>query len=335
MNVEQVDFLAEWLHLALDMPDGFARWQDAFDHVRVQWQLERAQRLLRLTKQSTLAPRDRSLVYHAEGMLHAQRGDWPQAVACLMRAVDLLEDSPHVEDGITVLNDLGMLLRLQGNHAGAWAAHEQALSLAQAIEHPRLIAEGHGQLGLDLEHQDEVNRAIEHFSRALAHYQALHDDEEAARMLNHLGEAHWRNGDLTAATDSLQQARTVLQAGAGDAYMAAQIEGNLGNVAYEANDLDEAEARWRSAMTAMDALGVVFDKIALLNNLGSLAYARRDYQTAADYYLESLSLAEELGDERGVQEALHNLAIVGEHLEDYDEDGHEDSAQHVENPGNR
>lgn len=315
MNDEQVDFLAEWLYLALDRPGGFARWQDAFDHVRVQWQLEQAQRLLRLTKQSTLAARDRSLVYHAEGMLHAQRGDWSRAVDCLMRAVDLLEDSPHVEEGIAILNDLGMLLRLQGNHAGAWAAHEQALSLAQAIEHPRLVAVGLDQLGLDLEHQGEVSQAIEHFSRALAHCQALGDHEETARMLNHLGEAHWRNGDLAAARKSLQQAKAVLQAGVDNAYLAAQIEGNLGNVAYAANDLDEAEARWRSAMLAMDALGVVFDKIALLNNLGSLAYARLDYQTAADYYLESLSLAQELGDERGIQEALRNLAIVGEHLE--------------------
>lgn len=308
MTTHAIDYLAEWIHLALDMDDGFEEWEDAFDEARVAWQLEQAQRLLRESKQAALAQRERALVYHGEGMLHAQLGDWSRAVDQLMQAVDLLEDSPHVEEGIMILSDLGMVLRLQANHEGAQAAHEQALSLAQAIEHPRLIAEGWSQLGLDLEHRGEAEQAIGHFQQALAQYEALDDQEEVARTLNHLGEAYWRTDDLAAAYKTLE--RALAQARAGDAYLAAQIEGNLGNVYYEQGHLAEAEACWRSALAAFDALNVVFDKVGLLNNLGGLAFSRQDYTTAQSYFQESLALARDLGDERGINEALHNVAVV-------------------------
>jgi len=249
-------------------------------------------------------------VHHSEGMLHAQLGDWPRAVAQLMRAVDLLKDSPHVEDGIMILDDLGMVLRLQANHEGAQAAHEQALSLTQAIEHPRLIAEAWGQLGLDLEHRGDAEQAIKYFLQALAQYEVLDDQDEVARTLNHLGEVYWRTGDLDGALKTLEWALALAQARAGDAHLAAQIEGNLGNVHYEQGHLAEAEACWRSALATFDALNVVFDKVGLLNNLGGLTFSRQDYATALSYFQDSLALARDLGDERGINEALHNLALV-------------------------
>lgn len=310
MKAGSADYLAEWLHQGFDGPNGFEQWQSAFDSARVSWQLPQAQRLLQTSKQVALSTRDRAMVCYAEGMLQAQLGDWQRSQDRLLRAIDLLEESPYAEEGIMILNDLGMILRLQGNHEGALAAHEQALSLAADLDDPRLLAEGWEQLGLDLEHQGEISPAIEYLHKALAQYDALGEQDESVRALNHLGEAYWRNGELRDARVYLEQAWELAHMGHGDAYLHAQISGNLGTVAYEEGDLAEAERQWQASLAAIDALGVVFDKVGLLNNLGGLAFSREEYETAATYYVESFSLAQELGDERGIEEATHNLALV-------------------------
>ena len=145
-----------------------------------------------------------------------------------------------------------------------------------------------------------------------------------AFVLNHLGEALWRTGRLAEARSALTGALDLLASAGDDPYLHAQVEGNLGNVAYEEGDLDAAASLWQSALTSMDQLGVVFDKIGLLNNLGGLAYARADYGRALEFFQESLELAQELGDERGVQEALHNVALVmAEHDEAVGSEQHE------------
>lgn len=62
----------------------------------------------------------------------------------------------------------------------------------------------------------------------------------------------------------------------------------------------------------MGQLGVVFDKIGLLNNLGGLAYARADRATALEFFHESLALAQELGDLETAEQVRHNLTVLAE-----------------------
>lgn len=75
-------------------------------------------------------------------------------------------------------------------------------------------------------------------------------------------------------------------------------------------DLIEAEVQWLAALTSFDALGVVFDRIGVLNNLGSLAVQRQQTELALDYFGRSLTLAEAIGDQRGLKTALTNMALV-------------------------
>ncbi len=293
------------------LKDGIDRWRVFFDQTRTAWQLDQAQKLLRLTKRASFSNRDLALVRYSEGLLYAQLGEWDRSIKCFMHGVDLLEDSEYVEEGIWILNDLGMVLRLQGNHQGAEAAHRQALSLAEEIDQPHLIVEVLEHLGLDLEHRENVVEAIDYFRQALAQRETLGDEGELLHILNHLGRAFWLQGDLSAAQDTFQRALTILRAtDSPNLYLAAQIQANLGNIFYEQDNLFEAEDCWQAALDIFNTLGVVYDKIGLLNNLGGLAFNRGDYATAKSYYQHSLALARDLGDWRGIVEALTNLGVT-------------------------
>jgi tetratricopeptide (TPR) repeat protein len=310
VTAERNDYLSEWMHLALQQQAGIQAWQETFDGACVSWQLDRAQRLLREAKRTALTDRERATVYHGEGMHHAQLGDWSRAVDCMMAAVDLLEETEFVEDGILLLNDLGMVLRLQGNAAGADAAHQQALSLAREIEQPFLIADALEQIGLDKMHQKAFAVALDFFQEALSQREALGDRNGLVRTLNHLGDLRRQIGDLGAAREALERSRMLLVESDDAVYVAAQITANLGNVHFEEGALAEAEDCWRSALATFDALGAIFDRIAILNNLGGLAFQRHAYETALDYYGQSLALAYDLGDQRGLEAAMTNFALV-------------------------
>jgi len=305
------DYLTEWVQCALENYERIDDWQTHFDQARVGWQLDQAQKLLRVAKRSSLSRRGLAFVRYSEGTLNAQLGKWDRAVKSFMQGVDLLEESEYVEEGIWILNDLGMVLRLQGNYQGAEAAHQQALLLARGVEQPYLIAEALEQLGLDLEHRENVAAAIDYFREALAQRETFNDEVELVHILNHLGRALWLQGDLAIAQETLRRASTILKAAEGsDMYLTAQIQANLGNVHYQQGHLTEAENCWRMALETFTSLGVLYDKVGLLNNLGGLAFEKGDHNIAESYFQESLALARDLGDQRGIVEALTNQGTV-------------------------
>lgn len=310
MTTTATDYLAEWTHHTLLQPSGFTIWWNQLDEALVSWQLDHVQRLLREAKRVSLPADERARIYHGEGRYFSQLGEWAQAIKCMMAAIDLLEETEYVEEGIAIMLDLGMALRIQGNQAGAKAAQEQALLLAQEIERVDLAAEALEQIGLNLEHAGEPDTALGYYQQALTHWQALEDTEQHVHSLNHIGDAQRSLGELTAAQQSLEMALTLVAQLADRTYLQAQIKGNLGGVYHDQGKLDAAEEEWLAALAIFDGLGVYFDKIAVLNNLGSLAVQRQQPALALEYFGRSFTLAEALDDQRGIKTALTNMAIV-------------------------
>ncbi len=311
MTASSLDYLTEWLQFILADEDGFEQWLTYFGEACVAWQLEQAQTLLRAAKRTSLPTKDLALVRYSEGMLYAQLGEWDRAVKSFMQGLDLLEDSQYVEEGIWILNELGMVLRLQGNHQGAEAAHRQAWLLAKEIARPDLIAEALEHLGLNLEHRGNNPDALNYFQQALAQREALGEENKLAYILNHLGRVYWLKDDLSMAHDAFQRALDILESADNqNTYLITQIQSNLGNVFHQQGHLGKAESHWRSTLEKFNTLGVVYDKVGLLNNLGALAVSKADDVAARKYFRESLELARELGDQRGEIEALNNLGII-------------------------
>lgn len=318
MNGRKSNFLGDWAAVVLNAPDGFARWHAQIERLRVGWQLDDAFHLVREAKRLSLPQPQHALVLHSEAMLYAQLGDWTNVVKRLMQAIDGLEDTPYIEEGMGLLLDLGMILRVQGNFAGAQAAHEQVLELAVEMEDVSFQAEASAQLGLTALHQENFPDAIARFTQALTFQQRIGNQVEQARIHNHLGDCYRRREEIALAAEHLQQALELLPPDDPNSHLRGQILGNLGSVAFAQDDLAAAEQLWRTALAIFDEIGATFDKAGLLNNLGGLALQQERYDEAIVLLRESLALAEELGDERGQQEARMNLVLAVARRENID-----------------
>ncbi len=299
---EPFDFWLEYLALQPDL----ASWEETFDRARVNWRIDLCWRLLREARRRAAMPLQLAILWHSEGLLQAQSGDWPGAETCYRKALDALP-SVEVERRLLLLGDVGMLHRLRGDTQATLEVHRQQLELAQAQGQVWLQADALGQLGLDCETNGDWANAREYLERALTLHQNLSHADGVAVSHKHLGLVLWRQGELVEAQAYLEQSLAAFER-SGQRYDMAQTEGNLGNLCYERDDLEGAERHYRRTLSIVEELGVISDKIGLLNNLGALALARQDYDQTARFYHESLALTRELGDRCAVELMKQGLA---------------------------
>jgi tetratricopeptide (TPR) repeat protein len=116
-------------------------------------------------------------------------------------------------DGV---NNLGLVLKDQGDLAGARDAYERALAIDEAVfgpDHPK-VATDVNNLGLVLQDQGDLTGARAAFERALAIDEAVFgpDHPNVARDVNNLGLVLQDQGDLAGARTAYERALAIDEA---------------------------------------------------------------------------------------------------------------------------
>jgi tetratricopeptide (TPR) repeat protein len=171
----------------------------------------------------------------------------------------------------------------------------------------------------------------------LARLEAEHDnlraalawamDEEAAVALR-LGVAlgpYWRvRGHLSEGRQWLERllARGVgTPTGGGEgaelAGLGAQARTIAGNLTFDQGDYALATALYQESLALARELGDSRGVATSLNNLGMVATSQGDYEGATAFLDESLALHRQLGSQEGIARALHNLGRVATGRSDY------------------
>ncbi|HUM69820.1 MAG TPA: protein kinase, partial [Chloroflexota bacterium] len=207
---------------------------------------------------------------------------------------------------------LEQLIR-RGELAGVQAAHARyCLALAEeAASHyqdPTLntwlhrLESAHDNLRAAL---NWSSHSSEHITTGLALAVAL---TPFWRLRNHLAEGRrWLDSMLPVA----HTAPRPLQAAA---YRAA------GTLAHYHQDYPAAETQLQTSLALWQNLDAPAESevASTLNLLGSVAWAEERYEAATQYYNQSLTIQQRLGNRRQVAQTLHNLGLVAHHQGHYD-----------------
>jgi tetratricopeptide (TPR) repeat protein len=94
---------------------------------------------------------------------------------------------------------------------------------------------------------------------------------------------------------------------------------NLGMIAQERREFDEAEAWYRKSLALEEKLKDEYGQASTLHQLGMIAEERRDFDEAEEWYRKSLALEEKLKNEYGQASTLHQLGMIAEERRDFDE----------------
>jgi tetratricopeptide (TPR) repeat protein len=224
-----------------------------------------------------------------------------------------------------LLNELGRHLRMVADLAGARAAHERALAIAENTFGPNdpRVAVQVNNLGLVLRALGDLAGARAAYERALAIDEKTFgpDRPEVAIDINNLGAVLWALGDLVGARAAFERALAIDEKAFGrDHPRVANRVNNLGLVLRDLGDLAGARAAHERALAIDEKIfGPDHPEVAIdINNLGSALRALGDLVGARAAYERALAIDEKSfgPDHPEVATDVNNFGLVLQDLGD-------------------
>lgn len=236
----------------------------------------------------------------------ALRGESKEAQEILR---ELVERYPH---------DLEARVDLASSYGEAGLLADGRRILEEVVEisprHPRawyLLAKYSIQAG-------DLRPAVEEYLvRALVIQNQLGNEQGRADVLNAMGVAYHRLGELERAEERYREAAE-LRRRVGDTRGAAATLRNLGSIASMRGRYDEAETLYARVGELLEDLDDHHGLASLQNRLGLLAEERGRYREALELYRRSLKMRRDLGDARTLTESYNNVGYAYYLLGEYE-----------------
>ena len=244
------------------------------------------------------------------------------------KAPVLLATDLPVDDLLDELVSTTLLTRLEGTDGSSpqWFVHRWTASVMERQE----------ESAVETAEEDKAERHRRAAAYWMWHYRTTAQSQEAD--VNDLMEcyAHFAEaGDVEQSDDAAQRAASILNRIGrwDDEWKLAnrQLQDTrlgksrqeawhyqLGVLAQARGDYDTARNRYQQALAIFEELGDRAGMAATYGQLGVLAQARGDYDTARNRYQQALAIFEELGDRAGMANTYHNLGILARARGDYD-----------------
>ncbi len=205
---------------------------------------------------------------------------------------------------------LGEIHRTMGDDAAAVAALERVVRLGPDEV---LAARAHQRLGeLARLHADWVD-AMRHYDRALAVLRHGDSHAELPAILRAKGSVHWRQQNFTQARRLMAEAKVEAQALHDDRELAA-ISIEMGNIANEEGDLEEAREHYNRAIETLKALEPSVQLARAYNNLGDTHIKARQWQAAIPFFEETLRISRRIRDKQWMGWGAFNAAECYAHV---------------------
>ncbi|WP_053586758.1 tetratricopeptide repeat protein [Actinomyces sp. oral taxon 414] len=232
-----------------------------------------------------------------------------------------------VDDLLDELVSTTLLTRLQSadGSSAQWFVHRWTASAMERQE----------ELAVETAEEDKVARHRRAAAYWMWHYRTAAQSREAdvndlMECYAHFGEAE----DVEQSDDAAQRAANILDLiGRWDdewRLINRQFQNprlsksrqaiwhhQLGVLAQARGDYDTAHDRYQQSLTIFEELGDRANMAKTYHQLGTLAQARGDYDTAHTYYQRALTIFEELGNRAGMATSYHALGVLAQDRGDY------------------
>ncbi len=226
---------------------------------------------------------------------------------------------------VTLYESLGDVLALTGDYGGARAHYEHLIRLLDhhgAEDRPLRQATLQRKIGNTYEHQGNPEPALDWFSRATATIAAAEPGDatqlECARILNGVGWVAFRQNDLDAAQQHLDQALIWTNTQAADDTRA-RILNRLGGIAWQRGEIELAQRYVEQSLAASEQSGNLVDQARALNNLGNLTGSQGSLDNSIRYSLRALAINERIGNRRELAITANNIGCTFFDRGEYDQ----------------
>jgi DNA-binding SARP family transcriptional activator len=193
---------------------------------------------------------------HKLGGVHDRLGDWQAAASHYEAAVAGLPDDAGKARAYA---DWSLTAHRRGDRGQAIELADRALTLAEAADDTKALAQAHNILGVLAGHLGDHEGALRHLERSLALAERLPDPSSRVAALNNLALAHGAAAELDRAV-ALAETALALCASHGDRHRQAALHNNLA-------DLLQAMGRGEAAMAHLKQAVTIFTEVGAPGSL--------------------------------------------------------------------
>ncbi|HEY3237831.1 MAG TPA: tetratricopeptide repeat protein [Polyangiaceae bacterium] len=234
------------------------------------------------------------------GVLHWLKGDYTNALKHMKIALEMRKRLGDRRSLALSLNNVGMVWMDHGQDAQAAEALEASLKIRREVGDSLGVVESLNNLGRLAQGQNLHERALKLFREAYEVAVEIGEHNRIATVLTNVGETCQRLGDTEQAIRILKQAEELCDE-LGDKLHLAEAKRGLAKAYLQQQELLKAR---QSIKHAVDLFGQVRSKVRLaaaLRTLGEVtgagAWGEGHEIKAVDYFMRSVAIAKEIGNE--------------------------------------
>ncbi|MFW6182426.1 MAG: ATP-binding protein, partial [Chloroflexota bacterium] len=227
------------------------------------------------------------------GLIHARQGRFEQALALCRHSLEVSRQLDDVAIGARTYNLMG-IVELRSNSSGAVDRFRQSLAQYQALGDVYGQATSHNLIANGYFAQGEWSRADAHYRQALDFFTQIGNVYSQVLVNNNLGGIALKQGRLARALAYYRQAADLLEQSGGSQWVLGALHMNMGNAHLQREELDAAGEQLRLARDYLDQVQARDLLPELLGLLAELALRRGDLARAEEECRQSLQLAREL-----------------------------------------
>lgn len=258
------------------------------------------------------------------GKLLWVRGDYDQALKEMRTALDMRRELGDRRSIALSLNNIGLVWMDHGRPANAKEALEAALQIRREINDPVGIADSLNTLGSLYVDQNQFDAALKGFREAHQVLVSIGERTRIAESLTHIGQTLERLGQSEEAIRTLNEAVALCEE-IGDKLQLAEAKRGLAKSYLLSGDLKRAR---RQVREAVDLFAEVRSKPHLaiaLRTLGEVtgagAWGAKHEGRAVEYFMRSIAIAKEIGNEVEVARSYMAFSSYVTHSKGYEANG--------------
>jgi tetratricopeptide (TPR) repeat protein len=248
-----------------------------------------------------------------------EAGDLNAAHKILVKAVEIMKTVGDRYGELWALGELGLAQARLEDYDKALATLQQAVELFDRLGLPQAQSRDLDyHLGEIYEAFGDYDQAVEHHQRALAGAQSVGDLAMQGRVLDRLGNAHYRIEDYARARDLYEDALRI-HSETKNLPMQKNELIRLGDITSRLGDPEASLKHFQRALTLTREGGDGWTESRVLTRMGTLHQLLGRPRIALDHYRDAYEKRAGVGDTRGANENLLQIALVTALLGNFDE----------------
>lgn len=259
---------------------------------------DKASQILKQAASLGYQPLSVEAMYWAGALKHSL-GRSPKAVELLREAFWKAVDAKHLRYMVRIGNQLAWVITdgLSQYQKGLQWGETSKIGLRLLDKPTELMAQWHSTMGMVLFTNNDAEKSIKHYRKALGLYKELLGSENlmVGKLFNNIGYLFWGLGDFAQAQRYYRRALAVYHSSLGENHpMLAISHNNLGHIHWKEGRFDQALVHFRRAGEIYKA-SLSPDhprRASALNNMGYMFCKKKEYPKALEYLTQALEIWE-------------------------------------------